>query len=48
MAAFHKGANIWRHKLGLTQLPKEGCVSLSGPTATEGGMRFAFPPYDKR
>jgi len=22
MAAFRKGANLWRHKLSLTQLPK--------------------------
>ncbi len=44
-AAGNKGANVLRHKSGLTQLPKAGCVSLSRPTAIEGGMRFAFPPY---
>jgi len=44
-AARNKGANILRHKSGLTQLPKAGCVSLSRPTTTEGGMRFIFPPY---
>jgi hypothetical protein len=32
-AARNKGANILRHKLGRTRLPKAGCVSLSRPTA---------------
>ena len=31
-AAWNKGANILRYKLGLSQLPKAGCVSLSRPT----------------
>ena len=46
-AARNKGANILRHTLGLTQLLKAGCVSLSRPTATEGAMHLAFPPYAK-
>jgi hypothetical protein len=37
-----------RHKSGITQLPKAGFVSFSRPTTTEGGMRFAFPPYGKK
>jgi hypothetical protein len=45
-AARNKGANILRHKSGLTQLPKAGCVHFSAHTVIEGGMRFAFPPYD--
>jgi hypothetical protein len=32
-AAGNKGANILRDKLGLTQLLKAGCASLSRPTA---------------
>ena len=47
-AARNKGANILRHKLGLTQLLKAGCASLSRPRLLEGGMRFAFPPYSKK
>ena len=47
-AAGNKGANILRHKSSLTQLQEAGCVSLSRPTTTEGGMRFAFPPYGKK
>jgi hypothetical protein len=47
-AARNKGANILRHKLGLTQLLKAGCVSVSLTKATKGGMRFAFPPYGKK
>jgi hypothetical protein len=47
-AARNKGANILRHTLGLTQLLKAGCVSLSRPTTTEGAMHLAFPPYGKK
>jgi hypothetical protein len=47
-AARNKGANILRHTLGLTQLLKAGCVSLSSPTTAQGGMRFAFPAYGKK
>jgi len=36
-AAGNKGADILGHKSGLTQLP-----------ISEGGMRFAFPPYGKK
>ncbi len=46
--AKNKGANILRHKLGITQLTKAGGVPLSRPATTEGGMRFAFPPYGKK
>ena len=46
-AAWNKSANILRHKSGLNQLPKAGGLSFSRPTATEGGMRCAFPPYAK-
>jgi hypothetical protein len=47
-AARNKDANMLRHKSGLTQLPKAGCISFSRPTTTQGGMRFAFPPYGKK
>jgi len=33
-AARNKGANILRYTLGLTQLLKAGCVSLSRPTSS--------------
>jgi len=39
-AARNKGANILWQKLGLIQLLKAGCASLSRPTA--------FPPYGKK
>jgi hypothetical protein len=44
-AARDKGADISRHKSGLTQLPKAGGLSFYRPKVTEGGMPFAFPPY---
>ena len=40
-AARNKGANILRQTLGLTQLLKAGCVSLSRPTGSElKALRF--------
>jgi hypothetical protein len=35
-AARNKGGKILRHTLGLTQLLKAGCASLSRPTTAQG------------
>jgi hypothetical protein len=47
-AARNKGANILRHKLGLTQLLKAGCASLSRTTITKAGCVSLSRPTAKR